>query len=358
MVLIGYASYEAITASNLRQDTANLRSLSELGVHASSLVHEAQKERGATAIFMNSKGARFGPEMKTQRIETDKKIEALEQFLSEFDVAAINSRLVGDLQNALANVSEFKNKRIQIDNFAITAGDAIGFFSKHNADWLGLISLMSTMSSNGELAILTTAYASFLQSKERAGIERAVLGGVLARDHFGAVFNKFVSLVNAQDNFMSVFLSISSADIIDFYRQTMTGNLISETDRMRQIAFDNASTGGFGIDPGYWFEQQTGKIDLLKKVENHLSGNLQVKTTSLIDSATTRFTISLVIALVSVIGSAMLGFFVRKGILSQLGAEPSSLQEVANSIAEGNLDMDLDSENTSGVYAAMVKMRD
>jgi len=358
MVLIGYASFEAISAGNLRQDAENLRSLSELGVHASSLVHETQKERGATAIFMNSKGAKFGSEMKNQRVETDRKIEALKQFLSELDVAAINSKLAGDMQNALTNVSELKNKRMQIDNFSIAAGDAIGFYSKHNADWLGLVSLMSTMSSNGELAVLTTAYANFLQSKERAGIERAVLGGVFARDQFGATFNKFVSLVNAQDNFMSVFLSISSTDIIDFYRQTMTGNLISETGRMRQVAFDKASTGGFGIDPGYWFEQQTGKINLLKKVENHLSGNLQAKATSLIESANTQFTISLVIALISVIGSAVVGFLVRKGILNQLGAEPASLQEVADNIAAGNLDVDLDSENISGVYASMVKMRD
>ncbi|MEK6576563.1 MAG: nitrate- and nitrite sensing domain-containing protein, partial [Nitrospirota bacterium] len=58
-----------------------LRDLSVLVVKISGFVHESQKERGATGVFMGSKGTKYTEELRTQRSNADKKIEALEDFL-------------------------------------------------------------------------------------------------------------------------------------------------------------------------------------------------------------------------------------------------------------------------------------
>ena len=47
----------------------------ELATKISSLVHETQKERGATAGFLGSQGTKFGDSLNTQRGSTDTKLK-------------------------------------------------------------------------------------------------------------------------------------------------------------------------------------------------------------------------------------------------------------------------------------------
>ncbi|HJP37235.1 MAG TPA: nitrate- and nitrite sensing domain-containing protein [Gammaproteobacteria bacterium] len=58
-------------------DTKQLQTLSELSVNLSGLVHELQKERGASAGYLGSKGEKFGKELTAQHKEADSKNEAL-----------------------------------------------------------------------------------------------------------------------------------------------------------------------------------------------------------------------------------------------------------------------------------------
>ena len=51
----------------------NLKILSAIAVKASAVVHETQKERGASALFIGSGGKEFGSELSSQRADTDKR---------------------------------------------------------------------------------------------------------------------------------------------------------------------------------------------------------------------------------------------------------------------------------------------
>ena len=56
----------------------------ELARALETLVHEQQKERGATAVFMSSQGNRFRPELSNQRRATDaRKSEAVAEIEKE-----------------------------------------------------------------------------------------------------------------------------------------------------------------------------------------------------------------------------------------------------------------------------------
>ncbi|MCP3674927.1 MAG: methyl-accepting chemotaxis protein, partial [Gammaproteobacteria bacterium] len=207
MVLLGYALTKAYTAFSLRQDTSQLQELSQLTVHASNFVHNTQSERGATAIYLSSKGTKYASELKAQRLKTDEKRTVLLTFLKEFDVEDISSDLDSNLQKAIATVNKLDSSRSAIDSLEMSLSDALKYYSGNNTAWLGIASMMSTISTNAELAVMSTAYVNYLQNKERAGIERAVLAGTFTRDSFGTSFNKFLSLVSAQENYTNVFLS-------------------------------------------------------------------------------------------------------------------------------------------------------
>lgn len=67
------------------QGLDKLSSLTEFTVILSNLVHEQQKERGATAVFLGSGGTKFRQEVDAQRRQTNQKREAMESFLETFD---------------------------------------------------------------------------------------------------------------------------------------------------------------------------------------------------------------------------------------------------------------------------------
>ncbi|MFC1602033.1 nitrate- and nitrite sensing domain-containing protein [Pseudomonadota bacterium] len=358
VVMLGFAAVQATSAFSLRQTSSQLQAMTALGVHASSLVHELQKERGMTAGFIGSKGAKFGSEIKGQRRMTDEKADALKQYLTDFDLSAMSSHFKSFLEKALDRLKEIEQKRGAVDGLTIPLKDALGYYTGMNASFLGLVSELSTVSPDGELAIMTAAYANYLQGKERAGIERAVLAGVFSRDDFGGMFNKFMGLVTTQTNYTNVFLSLATDKDAEFFKETMTGEFISATEKMRKVAVENAAIGGFGIDAGYWFKMQTGKINLLKKVEDHLSAALAEKATILKSGATNDLIVSLSLALIGFLVAAGLGTVIGRGIRAQMGGEPGEIADIANNIADGELNLNAgSSQQYVGAYAAMVKMQ-
>ncbi len=358
VVMLGFAAVQATSALSLRQTAIKLEDMTALGIHTSNLVHELQKERGMTAGFLGSKGTKFSSEIKEQRRSTDEKAEILDQYLANYDLSSMSKRFQSGLSKALEQLRQIDRKRDAVDAQSIQLKDALGYYTGINASFLELVSELSRVSPDAELAVMTAAYANYLQGKERAGIERAVLSDVFARDDFGDMFNRFMSLVTTQTIYTNVFLSLASKEAIDLYRSTMTGEFIDETDRMRKIAIEKAATGGFGIDSVYWFKKQTGKINLLKKVEDELAAGLSEKAKMLEESATRDLIISLILAVAGFLVAVGLGTVIARGIRAQMGGEPGEIAEIANNIANGELNLDVDNHKEYvGAYAAMVKMQ-
>jgi len=359
ILMISFALVKSISSFSLYRTTVQLESMTNLGIYASSLVHELQKERGMTAGFLGSKGTKFVDKIIEQRKLSDERAKALKAFLNDFDAVSIGAKINNDLKEALAQIEQIEKKRTLVNEQNIQLKEAIAYYTKMNGLFLGLISEVSVNSPNGELAVMTAAYANYLQSKERAGIERAVLSNVFARDEFGPLFPKFLSLLAAQNNYMSVYLSLAKEADIAFYKETVQGNEVSEVIRIRQVAKEKSAVGGFGIDSAYWFKQSTGRIERLKKVENYLSEKLFEKTDELMSGAFSAFLISLFIALGGTIISIFVGWSVMRSVRTQIGGEPDYIEQMASSIADGQLNMALKTQQgePTGVYAAMLKMR-
>jgi len=358
-IMVVFALLRSISALSLYSSTVQLESLSQLSIYSSSLVHELQKERGMTAGFLGSKGKKFARKIIEQRHLVDKKSIELNQFLKDFDAVSVSKKFESGLKDALQRLSLIEQKRILISEQNVQLKEAIAYYTNMNGAFLALISEVSKNSPNGELAIMTASYANYLQSKERAGIERAVMSNVFARDEFGSLYSKFLSLVAAQDNYMWVFLSLAEEQAKDFYKETLQGEAVEEVNRLRKIAQSKSTEGQFKVDPTYWFKMSSGRINLLKKVEDYLSQQLSETTEILKSNSLNELVISIIAALLGLFISIGLAVTIKRGIQTQLGGEPDYIEQVATRIADGHLDMKLIDEGTSssGVYAAMAKMQ-
>ena len=358
IVLLTYSSTTAFKAYNVRVTMLQLEELSELAVYAGNFVHNTQAERGATAIFLSSKGTRYVTELKGRRDKTDKTRTALLQFLEHYDASDVSDDLDAIIKKALSIIEQLNNSRKLIDNLEMTLPEALKYYTGSNTVWLNTISMMSSLSDDAGLAIQATAYVNYLQNKERAGIERAVLAGTFTRDSFSGSYARFLNLVAAQENYTKVFLSLATQTSIDFYNKTMTGEFVTETQRMRDIANERAVTGGFEVDPAYWFKMQSGKINLLKTIEDYLAMKLKDNASVLLDEANMSLIFSTIIAVGSLLISVVAAYYIGRGILTQLGGEPGEIEDLANEISNGNLSFKNDtSRDSTGVYKAMMSMR-
>jgi len=274
--LMYFASAGVMDKYKVSEDMKDLQILSDLAVRISALVHETQKERGRTAGYLGAKGKEFVNELPDQRSSTDKRIADLRGFLQGFDSVGFGDEFNATLERGLNSLGQIDKTRVAVSDLKISTAEAIGYYTDMNAAFLDSIGFIGKLSNNSELSIMIAAYVSFLQGKERAGIERAVMSNTFAGDRFGpGMFNKFASLVEAQNTYVKVFSSFASASQREFYQSKMQGEYVAEVLRMRKVAFEKAAEGNFGIDASYWFRMNTGKINLLKEVEDSLSTDLK-----------------------------------------------------------------------------------
>jgi len=354
--IIASSAYMATNKLHQADEMKSLQEIATLAVNVSSLVHETQKERGASALYMGSKGSKFGAELNEQRQQTDQLIGQLNAFLLAFDLANYTTGLRDAIGAATSDLQRINSVRSKADNLSLSTGEVIGYYTQINASFLSAIATMAKQSSNAELQQQILAYVEFLFGKERAGIERAVLSNTFARDNFGPGLSaRFARLITEQQLFQAGFERLATADHKLFYTQTMDAPAIIETERMRQIALEKASEGGFDIDASDWFQQQTAKINLLKAVEDHLSAALVQKADALHGAAQQMLYVILALALgitliVTAWAFSTIRRIVRPVVAAAASAETIRTKDIAQlsaaieAIARGDLSTKLQSQ--------------
>lgn len=325
------SSYELYERYRIWTEMKSMELLSTLAVEISSLVHELQKERAATVIFVEGKGLKFKSELLSQRSATDKKITELQAFLRAYDIKRFGAEFSADIYSALQNLGMIQEKRESASALQITGDAIIGYYNRTNASFLTLIAHISRLSARGEVSAMTTAYVNFLFEKEKTGVERAVLSDVFTEDRFeSGMFERLISSVAAQEIYTGIFLSYATADQRDFYRSKMSGKVIEEAARMRRIAFEKSKEGKFGIEPSYWYEIMTSKINLLKDVEDKLAGDLEVVTGRLKRSAHSGMILLILLLSIVVLSSSALAYLITCCITRSLGEAVAAADCLAN----------------------------
>jgi methyl-accepting chemotaxis protein len=267
---------EDYMAANLHASSEKSQDAMDVATTIAALLHETQKERGATAGFLGSQGKKFADFLKKQREETDKKNLPLVKIFQKQTLQK-DPILQKHISDTLRLLNSLTQVRAKSDNFQIPLKDALKFYTDINTKLLlivtDLLPHLQTAKESREL----TAFYNFLMAKERAGIERAVLTNSFARNKFlQGMKEKSVALITEQRSFTTSFLAVASADVKEYYHKTMNSPVIAKVNSMRDIALSATTIGGFGVNASYWFDTITAKINLLKKIDDHLNKNLTI----------------------------------------------------------------------------------
>jgi methyl-accepting chemotaxis protein len=269
---LGIIVMTSISAFEKKEVISQVKELNTLSQKMSLLIHETQKERGASAGYLGSQGKKFREILPKQRVLTDKRVEEFKAYMNTLDT----SRYSVELQNRIKMLNNLLAKMAQIRkdvwSLNISVADEVKYYSNLNKKILDIVGLTAKLADNAQLVKALDAYTNFLKSKERAGIERAVMSATFARDEFKeGVFAKFITLLAEQNAYMDSFLTIADENSKTLYKEVMQSPVIAKVDKMRDIAIKKAQVGGFGVDSVVWFQTITKKINLLKKIDDGLA---------------------------------------------------------------------------------------
>lgn len=268
-----FAAKALYTERKLVVSLEQAETLINLSLISSNLVHEIQKERGASSVYIASQGETFSRELAQQKQQTDTVFDRFSRYVEQQQLANGSDELARDLKAIIDSRPAVNKIRQQVKNHTIGMKAAISFYTNLNTDLLSLTAGISQIVADKDISRAATAYLYFMQSKERAGIERAVIGSVLTKDGTDANTKaKYLALGVEQARFYQLFLDLSDAALTHTIRQIISGPAIDEVERIRRITRENDQN--FGVDAVYWFQQATERINLLKKAEDSVGASL------------------------------------------------------------------------------------
>ncbi len=287
-------------------------------IHVANLVHELQKERGASAGFIGSQGARFGSTLRDQLQDTNHALQNFEHYIQQYPELRSDTSMGYALNSILQQLQEISNIRKAVSGLNIEAKKAIGYYTGLNSSMLKEVARVAEFTKNSELSTQATAYYSFLQGKEQAGIERAIMSTVFGFDAFTPyLYKRFIALYTKQNTYFEMFHTLSNEEAVNFYNSAHYGRSVDEVERMRTIAL--SKNEGFGIDSTYWFKQATLRINKLKEIDSNLAGAITRTTEQLLQGAQQSRNMILIGMTLLIGGICLVSYFIIESIRKPLG---------------------------------------
>ena len=318
---------QVINSYTQNQQAGELSVYTELLTVNSALVHELQKERGATAGFLGSRGQQFSDVLSQQRRITTQLQQKWADFISQ---NAIESSAIKRLMQEVALQAQGINDvRERVDSLQIPLSEALTYYTGLNTKLLSAGAITANLSENVHLTRASLAYYNFLQAKERAGIERAVLSNTFVGDQFSAgMYEKFITLVTEQNTYSRIFNNLASDKHSLLFTELSDSAVVQEIEKLRGVALEKAGSGGFNIESKYWFAEATKRINLLKKLEDTLADDLILEARSEQEKAKYALLLYSVLLVASLLIVTVIAINIIRGLNRQVSALSTVMHKV------------------------------
>ncbi|MGU3539616.1 methyl-accepting chemotaxis protein [Methylobacterium sp. A54F] len=247
-----------------------------LAARISAFVHEAQRERGASSLFLGSKGTQFRAELDAQRARTDAAARGLAEAVTGPGSAALGSGLARRVAALADGLGRVAGERRAIDALALAPPQAAAFFTGLIGEGLGAVREMAAAVADAGIANRVATYAAFLELKEFAGQERAAASAIIAAGSLDlAGLKRLATLSASQATFAGQFRARAQGAGIAALEAAEAGEAAREVARQRGAILDTLPGAALPVhDAPLWFKLASQRIDALKGVEDGLTAEL------------------------------------------------------------------------------------
>jgi methyl-accepting chemotaxis protein len=317
--------------------------LAQMAVKTAELIHQLQLERLTSVQFFKHHEHHVeyqeGKQLAQEYLKTDKDINQLRNRAEKIKIPHWDT--LAHLQQLSKIFEQIKQLRQAVQTHTKSKLQTIKDYGNINQVLIEFIKQIANLTSDKVIFTRELAYINFLAAKELAAQERSLLVNALTQKYFErGEFQQFVALVAQQEVYRRIiFMFLATEEQKQFFEQHVAGQFIEKTQNIRDMVYETANEGLLeNVDPQFWAQMQTGKIELLREVETRLAKDLTDNTLSIQSQAYRDFMIAVIVVFIIVLIVSVLGFLVLKGMTTQLNQAVT----VANAIADGNLNHQID----------------
>jgi len=320
LVCLYMASLQIEQLSTQNQQLNKLEKFTLLATKLSALLHELQKERGYTSVYLTSYNQKFLDKLKQQHTLTNQTKKIF------FDEAYANKELLTNTEFS-KKIKVFEKQLTRLNSFRarvnIKAADnltAVDFYSTINKKLLNIIANIVKLTVNTELTQTFFSYISLLKAKEITGIERATLGivfskSILTKDEL----QKQIELATAQKLYLQEFTFLASSPIKTSFNKLSKNKYFQEVDNYHNLAYLENHTGISKVNVEQWFTAVTEKINSLQLIEQQISKELlnkaqELQRLALQDLALWKITLALILCVLITAGVMLIRNINHKNI--------------------------------------------
>ena len=340
LVILGVSITLLADKTAILREAATLSDAAPLAGRINVLIHETQKERGASAVFIGSRGQRFGEEMKSQRLVADKARADLEGALRGLDLASLGAGFAPKVDAARRQVAALVASRTEIDALSIDVKSSNANFARTIRSLLDVVDQIASMSGDSpRVGAMVGNYLKLMEGKELAGQERAAGAGGFAAGHFEMdLFRDFVSVVAREELMLGEYATHADPAEAAFYDHTLDADVSRTVLSMRRTALA-AGPGGTltGVTGPDWYNATTARINLLKVVEDRMASDLIALTTEVKGQAWR----ALLEMSAAVVVSLVVALWVARQVARDLAGTVTSLSRTMERLAAEDLHIEV-----------------
>jgi methyl-accepting chemotaxis protein len=255
---------DRLVASWSQQQMANYVSSSiTTSVRMNSLISALQAERGASGVYLASKGQRFGDRLKQLRVQSDEMLQI---------VAALNQPELLSLKQQLDSVRELRRL---IDSLIISNTESAERYTNLIKSMIAVNHQLEADVPHRDMARELATLNQFIEMKERAGRDRALLGLVFSRGSFNSdLLTKYSDNFGAYNALMENFTRLLSAGRLDDWKKLVFQQSFSEVEKLQQLAFTAPLEAPLNVDDGVWFDIATKRLTDMAEFEKLLNADI------------------------------------------------------------------------------------
>jgi methyl-accepting chemotaxis protein len=175
----------------------------------------------------------------------------------------------------------------------------------------------------------TNSYVSYMNMKELAGRDRAILAGII-----GAGKADVTQLIKVSGNLgeykraLAQFSLVATPEQLALHREKVVGKAVDEVERIHKVVLDTPVGQELGLDGAYWFDMSTERINMMKEVQDKLAGNLHDRAAEKRDAATATLVITAAVTGILLLVAILTAWLSARSITGPLNQMRTTITEV------------------------------
>ncbi|TLM76586.1 nitrate- and nitrite sensing domain-containing protein [Microbulbifer harenosus] len=254
----------------------------ELATTVSDLVHQLQRERGISNIYLVSAGFRFSGQRQQQIRNCAASEAAFRRLLhhrylqSTRSDSPQNMRLLNSIAYSLHGLDELANLRRHVDAFEVSALESTDAFCRLIAGLLSVVFEAADVADDPEVTRLLVALFNFMQAKEFSGQERAWGAIGFAGSRFDEkLHERLAQLQDCQRRSLELFAEFAGETELARWRAVEDCQESRDLQRLRGVIAGLKDGEPIAAEISeVWYELATARIDAMHRLEDAMAARL------------------------------------------------------------------------------------